>query len=102
MMTDHDVSSSAFAIEIEGDSMKPMFKSGDRVVIDPSIQPEPGDFVAACLGDAITFRKYRERGAGGFELVPLNDDWPTVASTTETTVKIVGVMTEHRSYRSAK
>lgn len=102
MMTDHSVSNSAFAIEIEGDSMKPKFKSGDRVVIEPSIQPEPGDFVAASIGNAITFRKYRERGEGGFELVPLNDDWPTVSSASDGDVRVVGVMIEHRSYRSLK
>jgi SOS-response transcriptional repressor LexA len=102
MMTDHNVSNKAFAIEIEGDSMKPKFKSGDRVVIEPDIRPEPGDFVAASIGGAITFRKYRERGEGGFELVPLNDDWPTVSSASDSDVRVVGVMIEHRSYRTLK
>ena len=102
MMTDHNVSDKAFAIEIEGDSMKPKFKSGDRVVIEPDIRPEPGDFVAASIGNAITFRKYRERGEGGFELVPLNDDWPTVSSASDSNIRVVGVMIEHRSYRNLK
>lgn len=101
VMTDSEVSGGAFAIEIEGDSMKPTFKAGDRVVIDPNIKPEPGDFVAASVGSAITFRKYRSRGFNSFELVPLNDDWPTVASENED-IRVLGVMAEHRSYRKHK
>lgn len=101
VMTDSEVSKGAFAIEIEGDSMKPTFKAGDRVVIDPNIAPEPGDFVAAAVGPAITFRKFRSRTFDSFELVPLNDDWPTIRSDNGE-ARILGVMAEHRSYRKHK
>lgn len=101
MMTDSDVGKGSFAIEIEGESMAPSFKQGDRVVIDPSLAAEPGDFVAAHIGGAVTFRKFRQREAGIFELVPLNSDWPT-ANSKDTEIKILGVMAEHRSYRQAK
>lgn len=101
LMTDAQIGSNSFAIEIEGDSMKPMFRAGDRVVIDPNIDPEPGDFVAAQTSGVLTFRKYRAKGQSVFELVPLNDDWPTIRSDV-TEVKILGVMAEHRSYRVKK
>ena len=101
MMTDSEVGKGTFAMEIEGESMSPSFKQGDRVVIDPTLAAEPGDFVAAHIGGAVTFRKFRQKEAGIFELVPLNNGWPTVNSK-ETDIKLLGVMAEHRSYRRIK
>ena len=100
LMTDATVSGKSFAVEIEGDSMRPLFRPGDRIVIDPSLAPEPGDFVLAHTQGAITFRKYRARG-DSFELAPMNDDWPVIRSDSGD-VKILGVMVEHRSYRNRK
>lgn len=103
-MTDSEIGERSFAIEIEGESMRPMFKPGDRVVINPDQAVEPGDFVCALVAEStITFRKYRSRGtdANGrvlFDLVPLNDDWPTIRS--ESGAEVIGVMTEHRTYRN--
>lgn len=101
LMTDASISAKAFAMEIEGESMAPTFKSGDRVVIDVGVMPEPGDYVAAQAQGLLTFRKYRARGADLFELVPLNEDWPVLRSDS-CDIKILGVMAEHRSYRRKK
>lgn len=100
LMTDAPAGKHSFAVEIEGDSMQPLFKSGDRVVIDPEVRAEPGDFVLAQIPDGVTFRKYRARAGAGFELAPLNDDWPIIPS--DDLVQVVGVMIEHRSYRSRR
>lgn len=104
LVTDLEISENAFALEIKGDSMLPEFKPGDRVIIDPGISPQPGDFVVAKNGhDEATFKKYRPRGmdASGnlvFELVPLNEDYPTMRSDVAP-INIVGTMVEHRKYR---
>lgn len=104
LVTDLELSENAFALEIKGDSMLPEFKPGDRVIIDPGISPQPGDFVVAKNGhDEATFKKYRPRGmdASGnlvFELVPLNEDYPTMRSDVAP-INIVGTMVEHRKYR---
>lgn len=96
-----DASPWAFYLEIEGDSMLPEFRSGDRVLIDPEVQPRPGDFVAARnTKQEATFKKYRVRGIGDsgqevFELVPLNDDYPILRSD-EQHLTVVGTMLEHR------
>lgn len=103
LMTDARTGPRCFAIELEGESMAPQFIAGDKVVIDPDIRPEPGDFVCATVNGAITFRKYRERSRNGdhlFELVPMNQDWPIIRS--EEGAEVVGVMTEHRTYRRKK
>lgn len=105
--TDDKLSKWAFALDIEGLSMMSEFRPGDRVIIDPELAPNPGDFVVAKNGGSqATFKKYRPRGvdASGneiFELVPLNDDFPTLRSD-ETKLQVIGVMTEHRKrYRRA-
>ena len=99
--TDQDLSSWAFALDVEGLSMMPEFRPGDRIIVDPEISPNPGDFVVARNGsEQATFKKYRPRGidaAGNviFELVPLNEDYPTLRSDTEH-LSVIGVVTEHR------
>lgn len=102
--TDADVSHLAFALEITGDSMEPLFSEGDRVVIDPHVSPQPGDFVVGRnKGEEAIFRKYRPRGTGPdggqvFELVPLNTDYPTLRSDADH-MRVIGTMVEHRRYR---
>lgn len=104
LLTDLELSASSFALDIKGLSMLPEFNPGDRVIIDPAVVPLPGDFVAAKNGDhEATFKKYRPRGSDAngnliFELVPLNDDYPTLRSDVDQ-IKIVGTMVEHRKYR---
>lgn len=104
LLTDLELGENAFALQIKGDSMLPEFKEGDRIIIDPSIQPQPGDFVVAKNGhEEATFKKYRtrglnERGNDVFELIPLNEDYPTMRSDI-TPLRIIGVMVEHRKYR---
>lgn len=98
---DDDASQWSFFLEIEGDSMLPDFRPGDRVLIDPDVSPNPGDFVAARnTKQEATFKKYRVRGldASGnevFELVPLNDDYPILRSD-EQHLCVIGTMIEHR------
>lgn len=99
--TDQDLSAWAFALDVEGVSMAPQFQPGDRIIVDPELAPNPGDFVVARNGsEQATFKKYRPRGIDAhgemiFELVPLNEDYPTLRSDTERLV-VIGVVTEHR------
>lgn len=104
LLTALELSDCSFALEIKGDSMLPEFKPGDRVIVDPVIAPQPGDYVVAKNGEEeATFKKYRprgmnERGDVVFELVPLNEDYPSMRSDL-TPIRIVGTMVEHRKYR---
>lgn len=104
LVTDLDLSEGAFALEIKGDSMLPDFSPGDRVIIDPDIRPQPGDYVVAKNGDdEATFKKYRlrsinDQGDPVFELVPLNPDYPSIRSD-QVPIHIVGTMVEVRKYR---
>lgn len=105
--TDLELGERAFAIELKGHSMEPEFVEGDVVLIDPDEHPHPGDFVVAKNGEeAATFKKYRPRGIGEdgqevFELVPLNDDFPTMRSDRQH-IQIIGTMVEHRRRRKRR
>lgn len=100
-----DLGPNAFALRIKGDSNSPDYKEGEIVIIDPSVTPIPGDMVVAKNGDEeATFKKYRPRGTDDngkdiFELVPLNDDYPTLRSDRDGPMRIIGTMVEHRRFR---
>lgn len=112
--TDRELSEQAFALEIQGDAMVAppnsggeSFHEGDRIIVDCTVTPVPGDFVVARYGDQVaTFKKYRprgvdERGRDVYELVPLNPDHPVLRSDRQE-VTLIGVMVEHRRYRKTK
>ena len=106
LQTDLRVSSSTFALVIEGRSMEPEFQPGDKVIIDPMVRPRPGDFVIAKrdYDQEATFKKYRlrsqdEHGHDVVQLTPLNLDWPHLMIDRDNPGHIVGTMVEHRRYR---
>ncbi len=94
-------SARTFALRIRGNSMEPRFYEGDLAIIDPELTPKPGQFVVAKnTSEEATFKKYRprgldERGNDVFELVPLNDDYPTLHSERDH-LHIIGVCIERR------
>jgi SOS-response transcriptional repressor LexA len=93
-----------FALRIVGNSMEPEFKEGDVVVIDPDVNPDPGNYVVARNHEeSATFKKYRPRGVGAdgleiFELVPLNPDYAVLRSDQQP-IQIIGTMVEHTRFR---
>lgn len=104
LVTELELGQYAFGLIVQGDSMAPEFKEGDRILIDPDVQPQPGDLVVARTNHGeVTFKKYRprsinERGDDVFELVPLNEDYATIRSD-QVPCTIVGTLVEHRRYR---
>ncbi|MGN5142067.1 LexA family protein [Aeromonas caviae] len=98
-----DIGPCGFGLWIRGHSMTPMFNEGDLVIIDPDEQPRRDYVVAKNGSEEATFKKYRPRGIDEngqevFELVPLNDDFPTMHSDRQH-IEIIGVMVEHRIFR---
>jgi len=64
------------------------FFPGEIAIVDPELQPKPGDYVVAKLDkdDKVVFRKYRLRGPSdtghsAIELAPLNENYPTAVKT---------------------
>lgn len=97
-----NVSDRSFALLVRGVSMLPEFRELDYIIVDPEINPSPGDYVIAKLDvdELATFKKYRPRGTDKkqrpiVELVPLNEDWPTLIIDAAHPGRIIGVVVEH-------
>ena len=106
LMTERRISANTFALVVRGTSMEPEFREDDKVIINPDVTPQPGDFVVAKLleEEEATLKKYRPRGndAQGqpvIELVPLNEDWRILRMDTSRPARIIGTVIEHRRYR---
>lgn len=103
-MTDKHWSEQAFAVEVDGDSMAPLFERGDQLVVDPAVRPKPGDYVVARVGDAVdaTFRRYRTIGMDGdgqeiIELQPLHPDYYPVRSDV-IPITVIGKVVESKKF----
>ncbi len=100
-----DISKKAKALAIKDDSMSPVFRPGDEIVIDPDAEPngteaEP-DYVLVRIvktGEEI-FRRYVHRRGGSYDLVAENEDWDTVSISARNPGEMLGVMVEHRKKR---
>lgn len=65
-----------FALRVVGDSMEPEFREGMILIIEPEMDPLPGDYVVAKNGDdATTFKQLVKDGADWY-LKPLNPRYP--------------------------
>ena len=105
LFTHLSLSPRSFAMKIENAAMMPDFEEGDWIVIDPSVKPDPGDFVVARNGEKgkVVVRKYRPKGLDSshrmlFELLPLNEDYPVIRSHIDS-VELIGTVMEHRKFR---
>lgn len=108
--TTEGLANEAFAISVEDDSMRngtpESVQHGDIAIIDPSIEPRPGDLVVARVDGMARafFRKYREVGHDSdgnliVELVPLNPDFAPLTLDKSRPGSVIGVMVEHRRLR---
>jgi len=84
-----------FFARIDGDSMCDAgIHSGDLVVIDRSLMPKDGDFVAACVDGEFTLKEYRiEESTGTILLLPHNDRFSVIRITDPESLIIWGVIT---------
>jgi phage repressor protein C with HTH and peptisase S24 domain len=65
-----------YALEIAGDSMAPVFRDGDRILVSPSIEPRRGDRVVVKTHDGEVMAKELSRvTARTIELTSLNRDY---------------------------
>ena len=67
----------SFVLRVEGLSMEPDFRPGEKVVVDPDMQWETGDFVVAkrARDQGVTLKQLRMEG-GEYYLYATNPDWP--------------------------
>lgn len=77
IVTSAPVGRHTYALKVSGDSMEPEFTDGQILIIEPELEPMPGDFVIARLvdGEETTFKQLVKDGPEWF-LKPLNDRYP--------------------------
>lgn len=65
-----------FALRVENDSMEPDFPPGTILIVDPDLEPRPGDFIIAKHPDGDpTFKRLTVDGGERF-LKPMNPQYP--------------------------
>lgn len=70
-------SESAYALEVQGDSMQPLYRDGDIVIVDPAEAVRRGDRVVVRTRDGEVMAKLLKRQtATTIELISLNPDHP--------------------------
>lgn len=96
-----NLSPNGYALIIQGADMLPEFREGDQVIIDPDAKLSPGDIVIAQINaeEHAILRKYRPRGTDELgeviELVPSNDDYPTILIDKQRPGEVLGVVVRH-------
>ena len=64
-----------YALEISGDTLAPVFRDGDRLLVSPSVQPRRGDrVVARTTGGELLIAELARVTARSVELASLNRD----------------------------
>ena len=74
--------------------MMPEFRPNDILVINPSVSPEPGNYVAVKMNGKLEaiICQYKKLSytSSEFELLTLNDHWPNIKVTDGVNVEIIG------------
>lgn len=85
-------SAQAFALEIKGDSMEPEFTAGDKIVVEPELPVQHGNFVVVReSGNEAMFKQYVSEGNRHY-LKPLNNRYPIIEMSEQ--FHICGIVTE--------
>lgn len=79
-----DFANSLFVFKINDDHMAPEYRAGDHVIVDQTIDPEPGDYVVTKNDDALF--ELALFGAGSSACCPGENDAP----------RVIGVVVERR------
>lgn len=67
----------AFALQISGNSMEPIIKNGDYVIISPNSNIDSGDIAAFRINDKVTIKKFL-REDGKTYLLSENSKYPPI------------------------
>jgi transcriptional regulator with XRE-family HTH domain len=103
LITDGSFAEEAFAFTVNDDAMKPGLSSGDVVIVDPNLQPDPNDLVLAAIyrknadKTQVMVRRYADR-FDGFELLPMDNAYASEVSSGKN-ISIIGTVVEQRRHR---
>jgi SOS-response transcriptional repressor LexA len=88
------LSDTTFALKMIDESMTPEIRVNDVLVIDPTISPNPGDYVAVEVEgrQEVIICQYKKLSYASpeFELRTLNDNWPNIKVADGLEINIIG------------
>lgn len=91
--------SHAFALKMPDESMIPEMRVNDIQIVDPSVEPKPGDYVAVKISgksEAIICQyKKLSYTSEAFELLTLNENWPNIRVGDGVEVGIIGKVVQN-------
>jgi phage repressor protein C with HTH and peptisase S24 domain len=68
----------AYALEVTGDSMMPLYRDGDIIIVSPNAPVRPGDrVVVKTRAGEVMAKVLQRKGPRGIELLSLNPDHPS-------------------------
>ncbi len=92
----------AFAVKMTDDSMTPEMRINDIQIVDPSLSPNPSDYVAVKISGKpeVIICQYKKLSytSSEFELMTLNDNWPNIKVNENVQVEIVGKVVQNTRY----
>ncbi|MDB5512106.1 MAG: DNA-binding protein [Enterovirga sp.] len=66
-----------FALEVQGDSMRPLYREGDIIIVSPSAPVRKGDrVVVRTVGGEVMAKELKRKTPRGVELASLNPEHP--------------------------
>jgi DNA polymerase V len=81
-----------YIVRVEGDSMASEIHPGDRLIVDRSLEPRPGDVVVACIYGEMTVKRLVGED-GRLLLVADNPAYPPIEINGDQELLIWGVVT---------
>lgn len=87
-----------FALKVENDSMEPLFREGDIIIVNPNIKAKNGDYVIARLKNQgeVTFKKLIMKDKK-IALRPLNTKYDDIILNETEEFKIIGKVVERKT-----
>lgn len=71
------VGENAYALQVQGDSMLPLYRDGDVLIVEPGARVRKGDrVIAKTVSGEVMAKVLADRNAQNIELVSLNPDYP--------------------------
>lgn len=77
------------AITVEGDSMEPLLRDGDEILVDRAPRPFRDGVHVVRLGDTLMVKRVAQAGAGRFALLSQNLSYPPVDVSAEE-IEVIG------------
>ena len=72
-----------YIVSAEGDSMNPLIKDGNMLIVDRKLEPQNGDVVLASVNKEFCVKRLYKYPDGSIELRPDNPAFPSVHLTSE-------------------